>query len=83
MALGLKITVMSRLAEGQYQGFSNNSTVVLHVKLGEYGVLAKILCKNVQFLYKIQMPQIIRDELLRDCRTIKTILEKSEKEVLK
>jgi hypothetical protein len=57
--------------------------VVLHIGLGEYKILAKILCTNVSLLYKLKLPDCIKDELIRDVRTIRTILEKSEKEVIK
>jgi hypothetical protein len=81
--LGMSVSVLSHCANGNYGGYKNNSRVVLQVKLHEYGILGKILCRNVLFIHKLALPQIIKDELLRDMRTIRTILEKSETEVVK
>ena len=82
--LGIKVTVLSKCANGDYLGgLTHNSRVVLHICLGDYVVLAKILCKNVSLIYNLGISQALKDELLRDTRTIRTILEKSEKEVLK
>jgi len=77
------VTILSRCAEGNYGGFTNNSRVLLNCKLGEYGILAKILCKNISLIHKLSIHPLIKKELLRDVRTIRTIIEKSEKEVVK
>ena len=79
----VKVSILHNCAEGNYKGFSNNSKVILECKLGEYGILAKILIKNVSLIHKLAINSMLKDELLRDARTIRTILEKSEKEVVK
>lgn len=80
----MKVTVLVGCLDSSYvERYSHNSKVVLHINLGEYKILAKILCTNVSLLYKLKLPELIKDELIRDVRTIRTILEKSEKEVVK
>lgn len=79
----MKLTVLVRCLENEYIEHTHNSKVVLHINLGEYKILAKILCTNVSLLYKLKLPELIKDELIRDVRTVRTILEKSEKEVIK
>lgn len=77
--------LMTKLAssEGAIKQFSHESKVNLSISLGDYNVLAKILCKNTAFLYKLKLHPLVQEELLRDVRTIRTILEKSEREVVK
>lgn len=79
----LKASILVKCSEGHYDGYSNDSKVLLHCRLGDYGILAKILCKNISLIYKLGIAQPLKEELLRDVRTIRTILEKSEKEVVK
>jgi len=84
----MKVTVLSRCAAGEnFAGYSHDSKVVLHIGLGDYSILAKILCKNIETIFKYGNWGLfdgkLRDSLLRDVRTVRTILEKSEKEVLK
>jgi len=75
-----KISVLLRCAEDKfYDGYSHSSKVILAIPLFEYHILAKILCKNISFIYKLGISDILKEELLKDMRTIKTILEKSEK----
>ena len=78
-----KVTVMARCAEKYLGGYTHDSIVVLEVPLKEYSILAKILCKNVSLLYNLSMNPLLKDELVRDTRTVRTILEKAEKEVRK
>lgn len=79
----MKLTVLVRCLEATYTDHTHNSKVVLHISLGEYKILAKILCTNISLLYNLKIAQCLKDELIRDVRTIRTILEKSEKEVVK
>ncbi len=77
-------SILSKCVEKKLDGnYKYTSKVILNISLGEYKVLAKILCKNVSFLYKLGLGDLIRDELVKDVRTVKTILEKSEKEIIK
>jgi len=79
----VRLTVLMKCLEDKCIEHTHDSKVVLHINLGEYKILAKILCTNVSLLYKLKLPELIKDELIRDVRTIRTILEKSEKEVVK
>ena len=79
-----KVSVLHQCSEGiYYDGYTHDSRIVLQCKLGDYGILAKILCKNIAFIYKLSINPLIKEELLKDARTIRTILEKSEREVIK
>lgn len=82
-ALKIKVTVLSRCAEEHFGGYSHDSKIILEIPLKEYNILAKILCKNISLLYRLGINSLLKEELLRDSRTIRTILEKSEKEVIK
>jgi hypothetical protein len=83
MKLATKVPVLHACLQSNYGGYTNNSKVNLSVSLGNYHVLAKILSKNIAFMYNLSMPEIIRIEILKDLRTIRTILEKSERGVEK
>lgn len=81
---GMKVSVLQRSIERRLpKEYTHRSRVVLHIPLGDYGILAKILCKNISFIQKLKMQDLLKVELLKDARTIRTILEKSEKEVIK
>jgi hypothetical protein len=79
----MNATVLVKCLDINSVGYSHNSRVVLHISLGEYRILAKILCANISLLYNLKISDCIKEELVRDTRTIRTILEKSEKEVIK
>lgn len=78
----MKDSILSKCSGGKIkEGYRYDSKVILEIDLGRYIILAKILLKNISFLYKLGLGELIREELVRDVRTIKTILEKAEKEV--
>ena len=77
------VTILDRCGQNGYHGLTNDSKVVLEIRLGDYSVLAKILCKNISFIYSLGINDLLKKELLRDMRTIRSVLEKSEKEVVK
>ena len=80
----LKASILVRCAESkELSGYTHDSRLILEINLGDYCILAKILCNNISLIYKLGISQPLKDELLRDMRTIRTILEKSEKEVVK
>lgn len=73
-------SILSKCAEGKLkEGYRYDSKVVLEIDLGKYMILAKILLKNVTFLHKLGLGPLIRDELVRDVRTVKTIFRESRK----
>ena len=76
----MAVSILTRCAQrGGLDGRPYSSKIVLEILSGEYAVLAKILCKNVSLIHNLGINRILKEELLRDVRTIKTILEKSEK----
>ena len=69
--------------DASYCGYSHASKISLEITLGKYQLIAKIFSKDISYIYRMGLHPLIREELLRDIRTIKSILEKSEKGVKK
>lgn len=75
-----KVSILMKCAQkGGLEGRPYNSKIVLEILAGEYAVLAKILYRNVSLIHNLGVKGILKEELIRDARTIRTILEKSEK----
>ena len=76
-------STLARILNNQYEGLTHDSKVILEVRLEDYHTLAKVISKSTSFIYKLSMNPLLKEELLRDIRTIRSVLEKSEKEVVK
>lgn len=63
------------------QKITNDSKVILEVKLGEYHKMAKTINSHLQTLYRLVIIPEFKKALIKDMQIIKTILKKSEKGV--
>lgn len=59
---------------------NNQSSVSLTINSKDYGLLGKIIDQNISLIYKLKLNPLIKEEMLKDFRTFRTVLEKSEPE---